>query len=91
MSDLVDILQQETGVALPWLEQNKMTAIPERFHGTLLRKNQANTSGEKINIHSKAINSEEIVKLLGTTLDYKLDFDHQISNICKRLQLSYLF
>ena len=30
------------------------------------------------------INSEETVKLLGVTLDYRLDFDPHISNICKK-------
>ena len=29
------------------------------------------------------IKSEEAVKLLGVTLDYRLDFDPLISNLCK--------
>ena len=41
-------------------------------------KNQTNTSGEQININGKIINSEETVKLLGVTLDYRLDFDPHI-------------
>ena len=32
----------------------------------------------------KSIQSEENVKLLGVTLDYKLNFDQHISNICKK-------
>ena len=59
-------------------------AIPKKFHTILLRKNKSNTSGEKFNINGKVINSEEIVKLLGVTLDYNLDFDPHISNICKK-------
>ena len=38
----------------------------------------------KINIDGEIINSEETVKLLGVTLDYRLDFDPHISNICKK-------
>ena len=63
MPDLVDTLEKETGVALSWLEQNEMIANPEKFHALLLRKNQTNTSGEKININGKEIKSEETVKL----------------------------
>ena len=84
MPDLVDILERETGVALSWLEQNEMIANPEKFHAILLRKNQTNTNGEEININGKIIKSEEIVKLLGVALDYKLDFDPHVSNLCKK-------
>ena len=54
--------------------------------------NQTNTSGEQININGKMIKSEETVKLLGVTLDYRLDFDPHISNICKKAaaQLNFL-
>ena len=84
MPDLVNTLEKETGVALSWLENNEMIANPEKFHAILLRKNQTNTSGEQININGKMIKSEETVKLLGVTLDYRLDFDPHISNICKK-------
>ena len=84
MPDLVNTLEKETGVALSWLKQNEMIANPEKFHAILLRKNRTNTSGEKINIDGEIINSEETVKLLGVTLDYRLDFDPHISNICKK-------
>ena len=84
MPDLVDTLEKETGVALSWLKKNEMIANPEKFHAILLGKNQTSTSGEKINIDGEIINSKETVKLLGVTLDYKLDFDPHISNICKK-------
>ena len=83
MPVLVNTLEKETGVALPWLENNEMIANPEKFHTKLLRNNQTNTSGEPININGKMIKSEETVKLLGVTLDYRLDFDPHTSNICK--------
>ena len=52
-------------------------------------ENQTSTRGEKINIDGKNINSMNIdsmktVKLLSVTLDYRLDFDPHISNICKK-------
>ena len=84
MPDLVRTLEKETEVALSWLENNEMMANPEKFHAILLRKNQTNTSGEPININGKMIKSEETVKLLGVTLDYRLDFDPHISILCKK-------
>ena len=84
MPDLINILEKESEVALAWLEQNEMIANPEKFHALLLRKNQTNTSGEQININGKIIKSEETVKFLGVTLDYRLDFDPHISNLCKK-------
>ena len=84
MPDLVNTLEKETGVALSLLENNEVIANPEKFHAILLRKNQTNTSGEQININGEMIKSEETVKLLGVTLDYRLDFDPHISNICKK-------
>ena len=53
MPDLVNILEKETGVALTCLEQNEMIASPEKFHTLLLRKNQTNTSGEKLTLTVK--------------------------------------
>ena len=83
-TDLVITLEKETEVALSWLEKNAMIANPEKFQAILLRKNQTNTSGEEINIDGKMIKSEETVKLLRVTLDYRLDFDPHISNLCKK-------
>ena len=84
LPDLVDFLEKETGVDLSWLKLNEMIANPEKCQAILLRKNQSNTSGEMVKIIGEIINSEETVKLLGVTLDYKLDFDSHISNICKK-------
>ena len=61
-----------------------MIANAEKSHAILLGKNQANTSGEKINIDGDIINSKETVKHFGVTLGYKLDFYPNISNICKK-------
>ena len=66
------------------VEKNEMIANPEKFQAILLRKNQTNTSEEEINIDGKMIKSEETVKLLGVTLDYRLDFDPHISSLCKK-------
>ena len=43
LSNLIEALEGEAGLALNWLNQNEMTANPEKFHALLIRKDQANT------------------------------------------------
>ena len=64
LSNLIEVLEEEAGVALTWLKHNQMIANPEKFHALLIRKDQTNTSGENVNIQGKMIKSEETVKLL---------------------------
>ena len=84
LSNLIEVLEEEAGVALTWLKQNQMIANPEKFHALLIRKDQTNTSGENFNIQGKMIKSEETVKLLGIQLDYKLNFEQHISELCRK-------
>ena len=83
-SNLIGVLEKEAGVALNWLKQNQMIANPEKFHASLIRKDQTNTSGENLIINGELIKSEETVKLLGIYLDYKLNFEKHISEICRK-------
>ena len=84
MPDLVRVLENETNFALTWLDQNEMIANPDKFHALLVRKDRENTAGQNISFQGHAIKSEETVKLLGVTLDNKLNFDTHISNLCKK-------
>ena len=36
------------------------------------------------NLGENIVNCEDSVKLLGVTIDFKLDFDEHISNVCKK-------
>ena len=85
MPDLVIILDRRNTSCSCLAEQNEMIANPDKFHASLLRKDQTSTSGEQINIKGKIIKSEETVKLVAVTLDYRLDFDPHISNLCKKV------
>ena len=76
---MIEVLEEEGGVALTWRKQNQMIANPEKFHALLIRKDQTNTSGENCNIQGKMIKSEETVKLLSIQLDYK-----HISELCRK-------
>ena len=69
---------------MSWLEQNEMIANPNKFHALFVKKDQTNTCGINLDFQGHSIKSEETVKLLGVTLDYKLNFDPHISNLCKK-------
>ena len=92
LPDLVTVLENETDSALSWLEQNEMIANRNKFHAFIVKKDQTNTSRIDLNFQGHSIKSEETVKLLGVTLDYKLNFDPHISNLCKKaaVQLNVL-
>ena len=57
-----------------------MMANPEKFKFMILSKNTINQS---IVINNKTIESSKSVKLLGLTIDNKLNFGIHINNICK--------
>ena len=57
-----------------------MMANPEKFKFMILSKNTINQS---IVINNKTTESTKSVKLLGLTIDNKLNFGIHINNICK--------
>ena len=61
-----------------------MIANPNKFHALFVKKDQTDTSGINLDFLGQSIQLEESVKLPGVTLDYKLNFDPYISNICKK-------
>ena len=84
LPNLVRALDEEAGVTLEGLKDNHMIANPSKFHALLIEKDQTNTTGEKISIRGKTIGSEDSVRLLGIQLDYKLNFDSHISELCRK-------
>ena len=91
--NLINIIKQETNTAISWLTNNNMIANPETFHCIILTKNKADTSEIQVRISDKVIKSEPNVKLLGVTIDNKINFDLHVSNICKKAsaQLNALY
>ena len=84
MPELVKVLEAEAGNALSWIDQNEMIANPNKFHALFVKKDQTDTSGINLDFQGQSIQSEKSIKLLGVTLNYKLNFDPHISNICKK-------
>ena len=61
-----------------------MQANPEKFQAIAVGKNTC-SKNHIFNIGDANINCDEIVKLLGVDIDFKLNFDYHITiNICKK-------
>ena len=60
-----------------------MKANPDKFTAIAVGKR---TKDENIvfNLENNVINCEDHVNLLGVTIDFKLNFDLHISNVCKK-------
>ena len=68
---------------LDWFANNLMQANPDKFQALAIGKK---TFKEQIcfDLNGSKIKCEEHDKLLGVTIDYELNFDKHISEICKK-------
>ena len=60
-----------------------MIVNPGKFQVIMIDKHKGNHTNQIINIDQKEIKVVSKVKLLGTEIDDKLNFNHHINNICK--------
>ena len=61
-----------------------MIANPDKFHAILVTKGRDDTTGVKLMIQGKQIQSENAVRLLGVKIDHRLTFDEHISDLCRK-------
>ena len=80
---LKSVLQQESISLLDWFGTNQMQANPDKFQAISVGK-KTNAEMKNIQIAEVNIPCEENVKLLGVELDYKLNFDTQITKMCEK-------
>ena len=80
---LVEVLERESGNLVEWFTQNQMKANPDKFQAVAVGER---THGERptFRIGEAEIECDETVKLLGVDIDFRLNFDIQISNICRK-------
>ena len=92
LEDLKIILNKESEKAIEWLNKNEMIVNPSKFQAIVLAKTRE-TISTKFHINDKEIESKDSIKLLGITIDDKLNFDSHISKLCNRAsgQLNTLF
>ena len=60
-----------------------MIVNPGKFQAIIFDNHKGNYTNQIINIDQKEIKAVSKVKLLGIEIDDKLNFNHNINNICK--------
>ena len=91
LEKVIASLEEDSKALLYWFSVNKMQANPEKFQAISLGK----TTHDKnivFNLDGISIVCDDEVKLLGVTIDFKLNFNSHITNISKKAarQLSVL-
>ena len=87
LSNLVFNLVEDSLRLIKWFAENHMKANPDKFQAIAVGKH---TMDENITVNlenNNVINCEEHVKLLGDTIDFNLNFNRHISNVCKKRHL----
>ena len=76
---LIETLEKDTAILLKWFQINEMKSNNDKSHLLI-----ANNFGNKINVVNNVITGENSVKLLGVTIDNKLNFDEHVDKIRKK-------
>ena len=79
-------LKHESELAVKWFTENQMTINPDKFQAMILQ-NSKNYEPVKLEIGSAKIETKNTVKLLGITIDNKLNFEEHISELCKKASM----
>ena len=77
---LCDVLRLDTNTAIGWFEHNYMDANPSKFQGIILGKDVPQSMTLSAQGHDIPLSNH--LKVLGVTLDHKLNFDMHIDSIC---------
>ena len=80
---LKQVLEQESLILIQWFTNNLMKANPCKFQDISAGK-KAYENIESFPIDSVNIECEENVTLLGVNIDFPLNFDQHVSDICKK-------
>ena len=69
-----------------------MIVNPDKFKAVVFTKSKQDTSGIPISLKDHYIASQDTVKLLGITTDYRMSYEEHVSGLCKTVasQLSAL-
>ena len=76
-------LIEDSNILIDWFKINRMQANPEKFQAIAIGQRSAKEL-DGFTLNNVNISCENEVKLLGVTIDFKLNFNSHISNICKK-------
>ena len=84
LTELIKNLEKDSEIAINWFKSNEMLVNAEKFQAIILKKHGNTEEPIKLKIDNKEIETEKNVKLLGVTIDEKLNFDEHVSFLCKK-------
>ena len=90
---LLETLKNESESAVYWFRNNNMIVNPDKFQLMPLQKSTKKVIQEKLQIDNNEVESENLLTLLGITIDNRLSFDDHISKLCNKvsIQLNAIF
>ena len=82
-------LKHESELAVKWFTDNQMLVNPDKFQEMILpnSRNSKNYGPVKSETESEKIETKNTVKLLGITIDNKLNFEEHICELCKKASM----
>ena len=83
LETVIESLEEDSRSLMSWFAFNKMQANPDKFQSIAIG-NKTHKQNIVFDLNGSKINCDDEVKLLGITIDFKLDFNKHISNICKK-------
>ena len=82
--EVIKNLEDDSDIAINWFIENHMIANPGKFKAIIIKKDGTDTTGTKLQINDKSVDSSSEVLLLGLTIDNKLNFSKHISELCRK-------
>jgi hypothetical protein len=86
LDQLITVLERDNLTLIDWFTENQMKANPNKFQAIAIGKKTKNEN-ISFNLNGNIIKCEDEVKLLGVTIDFELNFNTRIANICKKKSL----
>ena len=88
IQDFINALQNIIERAIKWMENNDMTANPDKFKAIILTKDRKDNSNLELIFCDETIKTSNKVQLLGITIDQRLSFDIISLKFVERLLVS---
>ena len=92
IQSLIALLENESNTATEWFQNNKMMVNPGKFQAIIIDKKKKFHTNETLKIGDKIIKASSSVNLLSIQIGDQLNFNLDISNVCRSAvnQLSVL-
>ena len=80
VSCLKDLLEKDSHQCIEWFKDNRMDANPSKFQ--VIAMDRDREIPLSISVQGNTLQSSNIIKVLGVSLQPSLKFDHHVANIC---------